>query len=152
MEASISVNTDKCSFGVSSSDRLGMGSDGRVIVEVPLRHAKLGISEQIDMEHHSASLSVFDSVQNNFRGKLVCKENARESSHCDNLHEKSTHNEAVASVSTHHKIQLTLAYSREIDGGVGALFDTNAGQRSDEKSCKGDRIEFDGGSEAPTSI
>lgn len=55
------ANADECSFGVSSSDRLGMGTDGRAVVEVPLRHARLGGSEQIDMEHHFVGLSVFDS-------------------------------------------------------------------------------------------
>lgn len=54
MEATIPSNADECNPGVSSSDRFGMGTDGRAVVEVPLRHTRIGRSEQAGMEHHSS--------------------------------------------------------------------------------------------------
>ena len=36
MEASIPSNTDECSPGLLATDRFGLGTDGRTMVEVPL--------------------------------------------------------------------------------------------------------------------
>lgn len=47
MEASISANAKESSHGVSSSDRLGMGTDGKAVVEAP-RQLTLDCSQEID--------------------------------------------------------------------------------------------------------
>lgn len=41
--------------------------------------------------------------------------------------------------------------AKKLMGGFGALYDTNAGQRSNERSCVDGRMEFDGGGEALAS-
>lgn len=152
MEATIPSNADECNPGVSSSDRFGMGTDGRAVVEVPLRHTRIGRSEQTGMEHHSSDINDSDSVRNNSEGKLVCEKDVRKSCHCNNFHGQPTRNKVVASVSTHHGVQHPFNCYRENDGHVGALCDTDTGQRSDERSGENDRMEFDGGREIPTSI
>ena len=58
--------------------------------------------------------------------------------------EEPISNKVIASVS--------FDWDRENDGSAGALCDSNAGQRTNERSGADEWMEFDGGSDMPPSI
>lgn len=62
MEAYIPSNVDECSPGLPATDRSGLGTDGRTVVEIPFRRTRVGRYEQAGLKFHSLDIINSDFV------------------------------------------------------------------------------------------
>lgn len=102
------------------------------MVEVSIRHTEAGGGKNICLESYSSNIGEPSAVRDDTIGEFDREEDD--------------------GVPTHHGVQHSLNSHGENDGCVGALCDTDAGQRLDDGDGIDDQMEIDGGSEITPSI
>ena len=81
MEDGVSVDVDKFNARLSPSNRLGLGKNGRPVVEVFVRHAEAEGRKNLGLESHSSNISEPSVMQDDTAGEFDREEDDGEPSH-----------------------------------------------------------------------
>ena len=152
MEDGVFVDADKFNARLSPSNILGLGKNGKLVVEVSVRHAGAGGRKNLGLESHSSNISEPSVMRDDTAREFDREEDDGEPSHSNGFYGKSTCNKVTASLPAYHGVQHLLNSHGENDGCARALCDIDAGQRPDDGNGTDDQMEFDGGSKITCSV
>ena len=152
MEMDFSINTNECKVGQASVLRPSLGSNKESMVVLSNRCARERGGENVGLGEHPSNFLSSNTVCCRTGDEAFSKTNVGGSTYCNNLHGQSVCRENHPSVPTNHYLQLACQSRGEENGGIRALPNDDAWNRATNGISEENRMEFDGGGEASTSL